>query len=195
MQTQGKVDSKRVAQIVSFIFGIRILPFILLPLVLLKSGLSNEQLIIIFPLVIFFQVFIPISYIYFVLKTKRATSWDLPIKEERKGFLIITLISCLISLSVIYFFGNTFLFRLGLAVIANLVIVAIITKFWKISFHASLVTITAILLNSLYNWQFIWLLLLIPLVFWARLRLGEHDIFQLLAGAFLSVAIFLTLLL
>lgn len=189
------MDSKKVAQIISFIFGIRVLPFILLPLVLLKSGLSSEQLTIIFPLVIFFQILVPIGYIYFALKTKKATSWDLPIKEERKGFLIVTLISCLISLAVIYYYGNTFLFRLSAAVIVNLAIIAVITKFWKISFHASLVTITAILLNSLFEWQFIWLLLLIPLVFWARLRLGEHDIFQLVAGFALSVTIFLTLLL
>src|SRR5258708_411972 len=123
------MSQQKIAKFISEIFGIRVLPLIFYFIVLLRSGITPNQLIF------------------------------------------------------IYFYGNKLLFDLNLITILILVVVGVITRFWKISFHASLITGTVILTNFLFNWSLPFLYLLIPVVLWARFVLKHHNLNQLLAGS------------
>lgn len=180
------MTQQKIAKIISVIFGIRVLPFILFTIVLLRSGLTPNQLLLVTPITIFLLILVPIFYIFFAIRLKMAKNWDLSNKEERYGFIKTSLISGFLALLFIYFYGNQILFHLNLITIIILVVIGVITKFWKISFHASLITGTVILINFLFSWSLPILYLLIPMVIWARLTLKQHTLAQLLAGSLVS---------
>lgn len=180
-----------IAKYLAVILGPHIWLPILFVLIILKSGLSNQQLIIIFPSVLVLQVIVPLLYLIFAPKLGWVGAWDMKSKEERRPFFIMMLVLTIISLLVIYFFGNAFLLNLNIILISLLVILFGITYYWKISLHTSLNTATAILVNSLFNWTLPLLYLTIPLIFWARLKLKKHTTSQLIAGV--VVTTFVTL--
>lgn len=64
-----------------------------------------------------------------------------------------------------------------------------ITVFWKISLHVSGITSIALILIILYGQIAIPLVLLVPVVAWARLILKKHTANQMAAGALIAIAI------
>src|SRR5258708_1257193 len=177
------MSQQKIAKFISEIFGIRVLPFILYFIVLLRSGLTPNQLMLTVPATIFLLIIVPILYIFFAIRLKKAGNWDLSNRQERHGFIKTAMVSGTLVLIFIYFYGNKLLFDLNLITILILVVVGVITRFWKISFHASLITGTVILTNFLFNWSLPFLYLLIPVFFWARFFLKHHNLIHLLAGS------------
>lgn len=185
------MNEEKLARILSIVLGPQVWLPVLIVSVLLKSGLSTKQLIILFPGLFLFQILIPLISIYIALKLKKITSWDLPKRKERYWFLILTTISYVLSIALIYFFGNRFLLNVSLILFVVLIAVSVITYFWKISLHASINTLGSILLNFLFAWQLPWLYLAIPLVYWSRLKLKRHNVAQLIAGSLVSGGVLL----
>lgn len=177
---------EKVAKYLSIILGPHVWLPVLIIVILFKTGLNNNQLLILFPSVFILQLIIPISYIYLSLKMKKITAWDLPKREERYKFLAITLASYILSTTLTYIFGNKMLFDLSLIILLLLVMVSVITFFWKISLHTTLNTAGSVLINFLFGWQFPWLYLTIPVIFWARFTLKRHDKLQLIGGILAS---------
>jgi len=69
-------------------------------------------------------------------------------------------------------------------------IVTLITSNWKISLHSGMVTLFASMIIYIYGFEKTWpMLLLIPLIFWSRLKLKRHTIWQLLGGMALAIMI------
>lgn len=184
------MNAEKLAKIISVILGPQIWLPLLFIIIIFNSGLNIHQITILLPCILFLQVIIPLGYLYFAPKFGFATSWDLPKRKERYPFFVIVIISELISLFLIHQFGTIILFNLNLILFLLLLLLFFITFFWKISLHTALNTIGSILINFLFNGNFIFLYLTIPIIFWARYKLHKHSIFQLLAGIIIS-AIFL----
>lgn len=185
---------EKIAKLLSVILGLHFWFPAFLIIGLLKSGLSSSKISILFPILFLLQIIIPIAYIHIALHFKKVSNWDLPKKEERIFFLSMSMIAYLISMIIIYFLGNQFLFNLGLIVFTILTVMVITTYFWQISLHTGLNTTGAIIVNFLFNWSVPWLYLSIPIIFWARFKLKRHDITQLMAGMILSGGITLGML-
>jgi len=182
------------AQFISNLFNIATwLPIISFSL-LAKAQLTSDQLKKIIPAIIIFQLIIPLGYILFLYFKKEITDLDMTKREERIKPLIVSTISALISLALIYLSGNkliiTFYFIIFILILVN----TLITLFWKISFHMAANTAAAILLNFIFDWKLPFLYLLIPLIFWSRLKLKKHTVAQLLAGFFVNAGIIIFLL-
>lgn len=75
-----------------------------------------------------------------------------------------------------------------------LVIFSIVSYFWKISHHMEGITTFSLGMIALFGANAGWLLLLIPLVAWSRLRLNRHTPRQLWAGVLLPTLITLPIL-
>lgn len=176
------MDKKFIAKALSIVLGPQIwLPTLLLVFIF-RTNLTSEQISILLPPAFISLILVPVVYIYLALKFKWAREWDLPEKEERIPFFTVITISGLITLLLIYFFGNEFLFSLVCILFILMLINFFITYFWKISLHTGLNTAGSILVNFLFGWQFPLLFLSIPIIFWARMYLNKHTINQLLAG-------------
>lgn len=185
---------EKIAKLLSVILGLYFWLPALLIIGLMKSNLPDAKIAILFPVLFLLQILIPIAYIHIALYFKKVSNWDLPKKEERIFFLSMSMIAYLISMIIIYFLGNQFLFNLGLIVFTILTVMVITTYFWQISLHTALNTTGSIIVNFLFNWSAPWLYLSIPIIFWARLKLKRHNSAQLMAGMILSGGITLGML-
>lgn len=64
-----------------------------------------------------------------------------------------------------------------------------INLWWKISLHTAFIAASVTLLVILYGWVAMVAIVLIPLMFWARMELKRHSLAQVAAGALLSTLI------
>lgn len=188
------MNSGKLAKLLSVVLGPQVWLPVFLLIFIFKTGLTREQITVLLPTLLVFQVFIPLGYLYFAFKSGKVADLDLTKREERHVPLIVSLISWLISLVLVCFFGNQLLLHLYLIIFVLIIITTVITKFWKISLHMSINTLGSILVNFLFNWKFPFLYFSIPLVFWARLRLKKHTVNQLLAGFIINAVFILTAL-
>lgn len=183
------MSKQKLAKLLSIVLG----PHLWLPVLTLstifRTNLTHSQINILLPTLLILQVLLPSIYIYLALKFNKISAWDFPKKEERYPFLLIILMSSLVSLALIFKFGNDLLFNLNLIIFSLTIIISVTTYFWKISVHTSLNTAGSILINFLYDGKFPLIYLTIPAIFWARYNLERHNLGQLLAGVIISAAV------
>ena len=68
----------------------------------------------------------------------------------------------------------------------NAVVIAIVTQFWKISVHMTMLSSIATVVVILFGIKFWWLyLFLIPLA-WARIHRHRHTIWQAVTGSLVA---------
>lgn len=174
------------AKFISVIFGPQTwLPVLFLTFVF-KTGLSFHQIKILLPSILIFQVIIPLMYIYIAYRKRWISDLDLTKKSQRLVPLVVSLISLSVLLMIAYIFANKLVFNLYLLFYILLIVNAIVTLFWKISFHMAVTTAGSLLVNFLFNWQLPWLYLSIPLVYAARLALKKHSPAQLMVAFLLN---------
>ena len=125
------------------------------------------------------------------LKQGLITDWETTRRNERHGFNLVCLLASLMTLFLLYQFGDAFLMRLFLIFVFLILTYSLITLFWKISGHMTANTAFVLVLNVLFDWRFCWLVFLLPLVAWARMVRNKHDIWQILGGVALSSLVIL----
>jgi membrane-associated phospholipid phosphatase len=69
---------------------------------------------------------------------------------------------------------------------AAVVVFLVINLFWKISAHTAFVTASATVMTIIYGAPGALTFLLVPLIGWARVRLGMHSPGQVVAGALIA---------
>ena len=137
-----------------------------------------------------FSVLIPALVVFWELRRGGIGDWSISDRRQRLKPTIVGIASlgALVPLGAIIVFGGPV--ELLAVYTTGLVLVVLslgVTSVWKISQHAlSVATATTML------WAFLGtlaapLLLLIPLIAWARVRLGAHTALQVLAGAGMGV--------
>jgi len=181
----------KIAKLVSIILGPHTWSILLFIIVVLNTGLTNEQLAVVLPSVLLLQVAIPVSYLLFAPRLGWIKKWDMESKKERWPFLLLILVTYLISLLIIYVYGNILLFHLSIIIIFLIITLFIITFKWKVSLHTSLNTMAALSINFLFDWNLPLLYLTIPVIFWARLRLKKHTVSQLIMGIVVTTMVLL----
>jgi membrane-associated phospholipid phosphatase len=77
-------------------------------------------------------------------------------------------------------------FTAGLAAI---VIFMIINYFWKISLHTAFISASVAVVIIVYGAAAAWASVLVPPVAWARIKLKQHTLAQVITGGFLAAAI------
>ncbi len=182
------------AQLISNLFNIATWLPVLSLILLIKTKLTLNQLTLIIPAVVVFQFLIPLGYVLLLFFKGEISDFDMTKREERIKPLILTTISVLISVALIFLSGNRFIINFYLLIFALVFINTFITLFWKISFHMAANTTAAILMNFLFNWKLSFLYVLIPLIFWSRLKLKKHTVAQLIAGFVVNAGLIFYLL-
>lgn len=178
-----------VATIISRLFDP---PFVftgLMTFVVVESNLSpGEQLRF---LMLFFTVIvgIPLVLMLAALRQKTISDWDLGNRIQRVKALRILLFLAVVDVLVVYWFGNTHLTQTFAFFCIWLVGFFAITNWWKLSGHTGMAALAGGFLTYWYGW---WpILLVVPLVAWARVYRRDHTLAQTIAGAVYSWVIFL----
>ncbi len=129
----------------------------------------------------------PIITFLYLQKKGKIINIDATIKEERTIPYVAGIIFCLISAIILFLFQvNPVSISLWISYSINMLLIIIINKFWKISAHAVGVATAVALLTFLLGAAGLWLLLILFLVMWARVKLKVHSIAQVVAGSLMG---------
>lgn len=134
-----------------------------------------------------FSFLIPYFYIIFMLKRNAIIDFHVPNRKERIKPLIIINISYMIGYLTLYILEAPLFLKSIFAVsVVSTVILTIVTYFWKISLHTSWITFIVITFNILFGRWMLLMIPLIPVIGWARVRIKEHTINQVIFGIGIS---------
>ncbi len=174
--------SKKFATIISRIFD----PFVVTSIAFIFIFLHGGESLFVFGISFFLIIGIPVILMLIALRKKIVGNWDISERHERpKAFGV------LIALEFLNFFLlrpivsaqtlHTFLF-----ILIVFIGFSIITLFWKISGHAMANALASGIIISLLGIHWWPILLIVPLVGWARVARRDHTPAQVIAGAIYS---------
>lgn len=184
------VLSHKAARIISDIFvppTFTLLSFIYLALIINTS--SSQQIAVIASASLFGFLFPIFSFIGLRMK-KKVSDNDAVIKEERTIPYVIGILFSLAAIIILLFFQTDLLIiYLWVCYIVNMIGMLIINKHWKISAHAIGASTPLGLLLFLNSILFPYVLILVLVICWARLRLKVHTPLQVAAGTLYGLVI------
>lgn len=136
----------------------------------------------------FFVAVVPSLYIAYLLRRRRVQGGiDLVLREERLRPYLVGASSCLAGVVVLVrLAAPTSVVAFAACYFANSLVMAAISRRWKISAHAAGAALPATALVGIFGPQALPALLLVPLVCWARVRQHVHSVAQVVAGAALG---------
>lgn len=130
-------------------------------------------------------ILIPVVYIVIQVQRGAITDFHMKVREQRILPMILSLLCAGASWIVMKVGHAPFaLLAFGGIVILQSAFMLLVTLKWKISGHSMTIAGMAVFLFGVLGVAAAPLLLSIPLVAWARVRLNRHDRLQTLAGAF-----------
>ena len=145
---------------------------------------------------------IPFLLTLFMFRRGIIHSLDLPLRKTRTILYTFSIVSAAIASLVIYQLISTlhfFIFVLSLVVLANLTISFLLNLRWKVSVHSASVAVAGIIYYLMFLWgiteyqtitlilSLIHLLLLLPVMMWARYHLSVHSLTELFGGAIAGI--------
>lgn len=125
------------------------------------------------------MVLLPFFLCILALKTKFIKDWDLSDRRQRPKVLW-TIFAIEVVSSIVLKTSLT------VPVLAALFGFTIITHFWKMSGHTMAAALTTGLIVARFGWTWWPVLLIVPLVSWARVVTKNHSVSQVIAGALYS---------
>jgi len=131
----------------------------------------------------------PLAYVIVRVRRRTLTDVHIGVREHRRIPFVVGLATVLLGLAVLVLAGAPRdLTALVGTVLALTVATIAVTSFWKISVHAMVAAMTTGILAALYG-PALWLLLpVVAAIGWARVRLTDHTLAQVLAGAGVGLA-------
>lgn len=121
------------------------------------------------------MVLIPFVLFVIAVKTKYISNWDISDRKERPKILWPLVIIELVCVGIFQLFSF-------LPVVAMLIGFVVITHFWKISGHAMCAALASGILVKTFGISLWPVLLIVPLVCWARVIRRDHTLLQVIAG-------------
>ena len=177
-----------VALCISVFFSPFIVPIVTAVFIVHEHAGSSHELFLWVSVIATFVTILPIIAILLLVRISKVSNIHLHEKDERLLPLCIICISMVLGTIVLYKVGASWkIVWVCLAFIVNSIVFSVITPFWKISFHTSVATGCIIVLVILINVKLLWLLLVIPLITWARVYRKRHTFLQTLAGTILAI--------
>lgn len=192
-----KTVEKSLAEIISWVLNPALLAIAIVIIGVYKSPMEFNVKVSWIVSVIALNGAIPLFfYVYFLNK---GYIFDGPLAEKsisKNRVIILMILLFLIALQILVLISTKIYQPLLVILTGGLIAVAcvlLITNVWKISLHAGMTTIFAAMIIYLFGLEKTWpIILLIPLVFWARLVLVRHNFWQLIGGVALAILVVLT---
>ncbi len=136
-----------------------------------------------------FLVGLPLLTLWLAFRKGKITDIDFTKKEERTPYLLAAIFYWALGMILTWGLGGPKVIIKILFVAVILGIMMLVINFrYKVSGHALGYTIAVLLMNEFYNWQYWWLIILMPVVWWSRQAQKKHTWGQLVLGTILAVA-------
>lgn len=137
-------------------------------------------------------VVITLGVFTLALRTGTISDWHISNRHERlqPGIVVASLIFTAAPMAILFLFdGPYWILAATVSGFLLIVINLVITYIWKISQHVSGIALGATLVTASLGPLAAPSLLLIPLVAWARVKVGAHTVMQTVAGGVTGVII------
>lgn len=182
--------SGRIAKFLSAIFEPYTVGSFTLLLILSKVESSNQEKLIWLLVAFFVGVLPPLLVLIYEKRTGRISDWFMSIRKERRDVQLAWVAgsSFFTALALIYALPRL-IQALSLSFFLLSLAITMINFYWKISVHTAMITLAVLVLVLSYSSGFVFLVILIFLVAWARIRLGAHTLSQVSAAALLTILI------
>lgn len=138
-------------------------------------------------LLLFVDLVVPFVFFLTMLYHKQITSWDVRERRERIPLYFFTMLCHLGGVWLAHELGKTELSANLLAFWLTGMVFAVTTTFWKISLHAGVNAFLITLIIRTMGVAWLPLVLIMPLVYWARIVDKHHTPWQLAAGTILGI--------
>lgn len=136
----------------------------------------------------------PLGYLLWLVHKGKLADIYMPERETRLRPLTLMMVWLMICLGLIRYWAAPAMVELFvLAATIMIGVLSLVTLFWKISFHGATITAAAtatVLVAGSSAWP---VMLLVPLVGWARVRLERHTPRQVIFGSLIGALIALIL--
>lgn len=193
-----RLQQEGIARLVSDLINPLILPPAVIGLTSWLMGLVTRSMSWIMGISIFFYTLLPLAATYYLLSRNHISSLDLPERTSRNRLYLIS-IGCAAIVFLSFSLFNTgapwLIAAISLVYLINPLIGLLVNLVWKMSIHsAALSSAGAIFLflakfnllptfTDAYILSLSILLLLLPIMIWARYRLSIHTLAELVGGA------------
>jgi len=144
---------------------------------------------------IFFATIVPLLYVYAGMHRGTITDLHVMLREERLEPFVVATVSSLAGTLILHRLGAPMeIVMLGVVVVANGVVFALMSLFTKVSVHAAVVTVAIYVGGTFFHPAVYCLLLALPIVLWARLYRGRHSLWEgleaILVAAGVTIIVF-----
>ena len=162
-------------------------------LVILKTSGSFAKFLEFYLIVTLFVFILPTIYVVSLKSRGMTESIDIPEKDDRFGLFFVNLAAYGLSFLALLFLGagKEVLILLSACILTS-IIVAVVTKWWKISIHGATLGGMVSALWIVVDRNFLWLMVTFPLLAWSRVKMKAHSFLQVLVG--LAVGFLVTFL-
>lgn len=128
-------------------------------------------------------------FVYYEVKHKTFSDMDISKREQRPLFFFVSsAIAIIYFISLIILQAPPIFFLVVWGIIVSIIITSLITLHLKVSLHVATLTAVVLTIIRLYDLSLL-LLLLLPLVGWARVQIKRHSMKEVLAGTGLGFAV------
>lgn len=137
-------------------------------------------------LLLFLDILVPFIFFLMMLLHGQISSWDIRKREQRLPLYFFTILCHLGGVWLAYAVGKTDLAEILFVFWILGIVFTLITSFWKISIHGGVNAVLVVFVNMVSDWSYWWLLMILPLVGWARIYDKHHSWQQYVAGVILG---------
>ena len=187
--------SSYIARAISKFTNPTILSVITLLLIAFTKSNSLRESFGWFAIILLFFVFIPV--VYLLVRTSRSGNQTKSVVEltkflKRHPIDILVMASflgfpCLITLWFLK--APTILISTVAALFTGSVVTSLFNLFYRVSFHLTGITIIIIMAAQAWGQPYLFLLVTIPLISWAKFQIRDHTIPQIIIGIMVAVAV------
>jgi len=177
----------RLAFVISAIFSPYVTSLVFIVIISYRYSKDLSQFLPWMVTFLLFALIVPGFYVLWLFETRRIRDIHISDKNDRKIPFLLAGLSSVIGAFLLFILNAARpIIVVGVAYAVNVVSVALITLFWKVSIHTALfsavATISVILVGTHLWWLY---LFLIPLA-WARIHRRRHTIWQAVAGSLIA---------
>jgi membrane-associated phospholipid phosphatase len=141
-------------------------------------------------LTMLFTAGVPMGAILLAMRLGLVTDHHISRREQRRGVLLVGIASVTVGGVVLWWLGAPPLLVRMIALMGLVLAGAtLVNQWWKLSGHSAVITATVTTTVILFGPALLPLFALVPLVGWARVRLGAHTAAQVVAGAVLGAVL------
>ena len=128
-------------------------------------------------------VIVPTLYVYLLLKRGKIETFHIPNRQNRKGVYLVIILSNVVGVIVMLVLGAPFLLlAFGIMGVMQSTLLFLINMYWKISGHTTAISGLSVFIVAALGWSMYPVLMIVPLVAWARIRTRSHSFWQTIAG-------------